>query len=89
MCACSFQLTSLVTSLMTQLRVRITDAHFLQQLVRVGVLVEFESLLSCHDTELCMLEDFVVAVADLRHVTFKVMMVESSDVITPKIEGNR
>ena len=79
----------MVTSLLTQLRVRIMDAQFLQQLVRVGVLAEFESLLSCHDAELCMLEDFVVAVADLRHVTVKVVSTESSDVIEPKIQGNR
>lgn len=74
---------------MTQLRTRITDEHFLRQLVLLGVLVEFESLLSCHDTEMSMLEDFVVAVTDLRHVTFKVELVDASEVITPKIQGNR
>ena len=40
--------------------------------MQVGFLLHWESLLSTHGDEQGMLEDFIVAIADLNHLTFKV-----------------
>ena len=82
-------MTSLVSAFYTRLRTSVSDETFLQQLVRVGVLVQFESLLSCYGDEMGMLEDMAVGVADLAHVTLRVKMADSADDIMPVIVGNR
>ena len=41
-------------------------------LFQVGFLLHWESLLSTHGDEQGMLEDFIVAIADLNQLTFKV-----------------
>ena len=78
-----------MTAFYTRLRTSVNDETFLQQLVRVGVLVQFESLLSCYGDEMGMLEDMAVGVADLAHVTLRVKMADSADDIMPVIVGNR
>ena len=40
--------------------------------MQVGFLLHWESLLSTHGDEQGMLEDFIVAIADINQLTFKV-----------------
>jgi len=44
----------------------------LRQFVSVGMLLEFESLISCHGDEMGMLEDMDTAMLDLAGVRFTV-----------------
>lgn len=74
---------------MTKLRSNITNETFLQQLYQIGVLMEFEGLLSCHGDEMGMLEDFMIGVDDLRNVCFRIEESIKSDEILPTLEGNR
>ena len=43
--------------------------------VQVGFLLHWESLLSTHGDEQGMLEDFIVAIADINQLTFKVHVI--------------
>lgn len=45
---------------------------FMQQLMQLGFLVHWESLLSTHGDEIGMLDDFIVAIHDLNMMSFKV-----------------
>ena len=83
------QLTTAVAAFMTKLRSSMTDETFLQQLSQLGILMEFESLLSCHSDELGMIEDMVVGVQDLSHVVFRIEQGSGTDDIMPTIKGNR
>ncbi|KAL4618163.1 type II inositol 3,4-bisphosphate 4-phosphatase isoform X1 [Arapaima gigas] len=67
------------------------DSGFLQQLHLVGVIAQFESLLSTYSEEICMLEDMEVGVADLRRVTFKITAAKSNDPgdLQPTVSGWR
>ena len=85
----SLQVTAAVAAFMTKLRGSMADETFLQQLSQIGVLLEFESLLSCHGDELGMIEDMAVGVQDLSHVVFKVVQGSGPDDILPQIKGNR
>ncbi len=64
--------TSVVTSFLVKLTQCLAIPSFLTQLVNVGFLVHWESLLSTMGDELGMLEDFIVAIHDLNNVKFKV-----------------
>ncbi|XP_052089597.1 inositol polyphosphate-4-phosphatase type I A-like isoform X6 [Mytilus californianus] len=75
----SHAVTALVTGFMTKLTTHTTDTHFLNQLCQVGMLVQFEGLLSCHSDENGMIEDMIVAVDDLSQVVFKVKVEEHID----------
>ncbi|CAC5359781.1 unnamed protein product [Mytilus coruscus] len=75
----SHAVTALVTGFMTKLTTHTTDTHFLNQLCQVGMLVQFEGLLSCHSDENGMIEDMIVAVDDLSQVVFKVKVEEQID----------
>ena len=79
----------MVTAFVTSLRRNITSEDFLKQLVQIGVLIQFESLLSCYGDEAGMLEDMAVGVSDIGHVTFKLIKGTSKDTIMPTVEGNR
>ncbi|KAL6118299.1 inpp4b [Pungitius sinensis] len=65
-------LSAAVCGFMLKLYGGLEDPDLLLQLHSVGLLVQFEGLLSTYGEELGMLEDMDVAVADLSRVTFAV-----------------
>ncbi len=64
--------TTIVTSFLVKVTQCVANSLFLAQLVEVGFLVHWESLLSTMGDELGMLEDFIIAIHDLNNVKFKV-----------------
>ena len=65
-------MTSLVTSFAFRVLQSVAVSSFLSQLMEVGFLAHWESLLSTHGDEMGMLEDFIVAIHDLNNLKFKV-----------------
>lgn len=61
-------------------------------MLNIGVLLQFENLLSCHGDEMAMLEDMSVGISDLSKVVFVIECAPrnaNEDALVPSISGDR
>ncbi|KAG9347092.1 hypothetical protein JZ751_006019 [Albula glossodonta] len=88
---CSPQLAALACGFVMRLYAGVKDKGFLQQLHLVGLIAQFESLLSTYSEEIGMLEDMEVGISDLQRVTFKITEAKSDDPgdLQPVVSGRR
>jgi len=82
-------LTAVVAATCNKIRIAVINDVFFKQMHQIGILVFFESLMSCYGEEVAMLEDFVVAVEDLRNVAFKLEETDDPFDLRPVIAGTR
>ncbi|XP_036406903.1 type II inositol 3,4-bisphosphate 4-phosphatase isoform X2 [Megalops cyprinoides] len=84
-------LAALACGFVMKLYAGVEDKGFLQQLHLVGLIAQFESLLSTYSEEIGMLEDMEVGISDLQRVTFKITEAKSDDPgdLQPIVSGRR
>jgi len=83
-----FQLTALIAGVATHINTCFSEKAFFMQLYKVGIIVEFEGLLSCYGDEMGMLEDMTIAVDDLGGVTFTLCQ-QTEEHSTPTVSLHR
>ncbi|KAM6221606.1 inositol polyphosphate 4-phosphatase type II isoform 2-T2 [Rhynchocyon petersi] len=81
-------LAGLVCGFIIKLHTSVNDPGFLEQLHTIGLIVQYEGLLSTYSDEIGMLEDMAVGISDLRKVAFKIVEAKSNDVL-PVVTGRR
>ncbi|XP_031415354.1 type II inositol 3,4-bisphosphate 4-phosphatase isoform X1 [Clupea harengus] len=84
-------LSSLACGFVMRLYAGLEDKGFLQQLHLVGLVAQFESLLSTYSEEIGMLEDMETGISDLHRVTFRITEAKSDDPsdLQPVVSGRR
>ncbi|XP_047668800.1 type II inositol 3,4-bisphosphate 4-phosphatase isoform X3 [Tachysurus fulvidraco] len=84
-------LAALACGFIMRLYSGIEDKGFIRQMHTVGVVAQFESLLSTYSEEIGMLEDMEVGISDLQRVTFKITEAASDDPsnLQPVVSGRR
>lgn len=70
----SHTVTTIVTSFVFKLNQSMATPFFLEQLLEVGFLVHWESLLSTIGDEAGMLDDFIIAIHDANTIMFRVLL---------------
>ncbi|XP_053358893.1 type II inositol 3,4-bisphosphate 4-phosphatase isoform X4 [Clarias gariepinus] len=84
-------LAALACGFVMRLYSGIEDKGFMRQLHTVGLVAQFESLLSTYSEEIGMLEDMEVGISDLHKVMFKITEATSDDPsnLQPTVSGRR
>uniref|UniRef100_A0A671QTN1 Type II inositol 3,4-bisphosphate 4-phosphatase-like n=1 Tax=Sinocyclocheilus anshuiensis TaxID=1608454 RepID=A0A671QTN1_9TELE len=84
-------LAALACGFVMRLYAGLEDKGFLRQLHAVGLVAQFESLLSTYSEEIGMLEDMEVGISDLHRVTFRITEAASEEAVNlqPTISGRR
>uniref|UniRef100_UPI0037E8549F type II inositol 3,4-bisphosphate 4-phosphatase isoform X2 n=1 Tax=Semicossyphus pulcher TaxID=241346 RepID=UPI0037E8549F len=84
-------LAALACGFVMRLYAGMQDKGFLRQLHLVGLVAQFESLLSTYSEEIGMLEDMEVGISDLRRVAFQITEAKTDDLsdLQPSVCGRR
>uniref|UniRef100_A0A7N6AS17 phosphatidylinositol-3,4-bisphosphate 4-phosphatase n=1 Tax=Anabas testudineus TaxID=64144 RepID=A0A7N6AS17_ANATE len=84
-------LAALACGFIMKLYAGIQDKGFLRQLHLVGMVAQFESLLSTYSEEIGMLEDMETGISDLQRVMFKITEAKTDDLgdLQPLVCGRR
>ncbi|XP_045903753.1 type II inositol 3,4-bisphosphate 4-phosphatase isoform X1 [Micropterus dolomieu] len=84
-------LAALACGFVMRLYAGMQDKGFLRQLHLVGLVAQFESLLSTYSDEIGMLEDMEVGISDLQRVVFQITEAKSDDLndLQPLVCGRR
>ncbi|XP_033985420.1 type II inositol 3,4-bisphosphate 4-phosphatase isoform X3 [Trematomus bernacchii] len=84
-------LAALACGFVMRLYAGMQDQGFLKQLHLVGLVAQFESLLSTYSEEIGMLEDMEVGVSDLQRVLFQITEAKTDDLsdLQPLVCGRR
>ncbi|XP_016301858.1 type II inositol 3,4-bisphosphate 4-phosphatase-like isoform X3 [Sinocyclocheilus anshuiensis] len=84
-------LAALACGFVMRLYAGLEDKGFLRQLHAVGLVAQFESLLSTYSEEIGMLEDMEVGISDLHRVSFRITEAASEEAVSlqPTVSGRR
>ncbi|XP_063739317.1 type II inositol 3,4-bisphosphate 4-phosphatase isoform X3 [Eleginops maclovinus] len=84
-------LAALACGFVMRLYAGMQDPGFLKQLHLVGLVAQFESLLSTYSEEIGMLEDMEVGISDLQRVLFQITEAKTDDLsdLQPLVFGRR